>query len=158
MQGSTDSYVIFLICRVPSLPIYSFALRCKLCQSQPIYELSPYREKRGDVLVAFKKRRFHRDVYSARAKIFRPVRLEKLHSHGFLTHAEDAKSTEARRFARACRRNAECTHPDGTYKRQRRMLCVLCALCVRQYHFRERKIQSYRSNFFTRDDSREILS
>ena len=78
---------------------------------QPIYELSPYREKRGDVLVAFKKCRFHRDVYSARAKIFRPVRLEKLHSHGFLSHAEDEKSTEARRFARACRRNAECTHP-----------------------------------------------
>ena len=48
--------------------------------------------------------------------------------------------------------------PDGTYKRQRRMLCVLCALCVRQYHFRERKIRSYRSNFFTRDDSREIFS
>ena len=144
--------------RVPSLPIYSFALRCKLCQSQPIYELSTYREKRGDVLVAFKKRRFHRDVYSARAKIFRPVRLEKLHSHGFLSHAEDAKSTEARRFARACRRTPSVHTPDGTYKRQRRMLCVLCALCVRQYHVRERKIQSYRSNFFTRDDSREILS
>lgn len=65
--------------------------------------------------------------------------IEKASSHGlFLSHAENTKNTEATSYARACR-------PDGTYERQRRMLCVLCDLCVQQNHSREREIQSYRS-------------